>query len=152
MSGTTADPLSSEFEVKLNLGTEEQPAWETYVFRKPGIRFQIEVGYRSGDVRRRAYPPAAGGLGDFSLDYNAVQFSRYCAYLELYMLRSDADPAWTHSPGPDGKPTVDFDKFPAEREDTVVRLGQAFEAEVARFRARGNPDGTSPGAQTVAGQ
>ena len=137
------DPLSDTFDIKVGD--------ETYVFRKPSIRYPIELGYRAADVRRRSYPAGGGGFpGDFGLDFDAGSFARACAIMELYLVRSDQE--WTHSPGPDGKPMVDFDKFPAEREDTVRRIGAAFEAELARFRARGNPDRPPAGAQAVAGQ
>lgn len=145
MSGASpaADPMAAEFDVAID--------GETYTFRKPGIRFPVEVGYRSADVRRRCYPAGGGALpGDFGIDYEAVQFARCCAILELYLVR--ADQTWPWSPGDGGKPVVDFDRFPPERDETVRRLGAAFEAEVARFRARGNPSGAPAGAQAVAGQ
>jgi hypothetical protein len=142
MSGTT-DPLSPTFDITLD--------GETYTFRKPGIRFSIELGYRCADVRRRAFPAQGGVLpGDFGLDYDAVNFARACAIMELYLVR--ASEQWPYSPGPDGKPSVDFDKFPADREDTVRRLSNEFDTAVARFRTRRNPDDAPGGTEAVAGQ
>ena len=142
MSGT-ADPLSPTFDITVE--------GETYTFRKPGIRFLIEIGYRSADVRRRSFPAQGGTLpGDFGLDYAAVNFARACAIIELYLVR--ASEQWPFSPGPDGKPMVDFDKFPADREETVQNLAAEFDSAVARFRTRRNPDGSSGGAEAVAGQ
>ena len=141
MSGS--DPLSNTFDLVVE--------GETYVFRKPTIRYTIELGYRAADVRRRAFPSSGGSFpGDFGLDYDAVSFARACAIMELYLVRSDQD--WPFSAGADGKPLVDFDKFPPDREDTVRQIGGAFETELARFRARRNPDKSPAGTQAVAGQ
>lgn len=138
-----SDPLSRTFDVVVDS--------ETYVFRKPGIFYTIEMGYRAADVRRRAFPAGGGGFpGDFGLDYDAVSFARACAILELYLERADQE--WPYSPGADGKPTVDSGKFPPDREDTVRKVGNAFETELARFRARRNTDKPSPGTEAVAGQ
>ena len=109
------------------------------------------MGYRCADVRRRAFPAQGGVLpGDFGLDYAAVTFARSCAILELYLVR--ASEQWPFSPGPDGKPTIDFDKFPPEREDTVQRLANEFDSEVARFRTRRNSDNALGGTEAVAGE
>lgn len=139
-----SDALSSTFTVEL-------PGGETYLFRKPGIFFRIEQGYRAADVRRKAYPAGAGGLpSDFGLDWPAVDFSRQCAILELYLEKASVE--WPYSPGADGKPVVDSSRFPPEREQTVQALGARFEEEVARFRAERPADGQSAPAQAVAGQ
>lgn len=137
------NPISNTLDVRID--------GELYVFRKPSIRYPIEVGYRAADVRRRAFPPSGGALpGDFGLDYDAVSFARACAVMELYLVRSDQE--WPFSAGSDGKPMVDFDRFPPERDDTVRRIGAGFEAELARFRTRRAPDEPSAAAQAVAGQ
>ena len=138
-----SDPLASEFDVTVDR--------ETFTFRKPGIYFQIEIGYRAADVRRRAAPATNGVLpNDFGIDRTAAEFARCCALLELYLVRSDQ--AWVFSPGADGKPVVDSSKFPADREDTVWQVATAFEDEVARFRKRRNPGQPPAGAETVGGQ
>jgi len=142
MSGT-ADPTASEFDIVLD--------GETYTFRKPGIRMPMELGYRAADIRRRAYPAAGGSIpGDFGLDMDSVNFSRACAILELYLVRSDQ--TWPYTAGADGKPQVDFDKFPPDREGTVRDLGLEFEVQVSRFRARRPASTASGSAQAVAGQ
>lgn len=141
MSGT-ADPLSPEFDVTVD--------GEVYTFRKPGIRYRIELGYASADVRRRAFPSAGGVLpSDFGIDAEAANFARACAILELYLMRSDQ--SWPLSTAADGKPKVDFDKFPPEREATIWQLSAEFEREVARFRTRGNTNQPPAGEQAVGG-
>ena len=150
---TESDPLSRTFDVVIGGSTVDgaNVGGETYVFRKPGIYYSIEMGYRAADVRRRAFPAGGGGFpGDFGLDYSAVSFARACAITELYLERSDQE--WPYSPGPDGKPLVDSSKFPPDREETVIQVGNAFEAEMARFRTRRNPDKPPAGPEAVAGQ
>jgi hypothetical protein len=145
VSGSNSDPLSTEFEVVLN--------GETYVFRKPTIRFRIELGYRTADIRRRAFPSGNGAMsitGEFFLDRDAADFARACGILELYLIKSNQ--TWPFSNSDDGKPVVDFDKFPPDREDTVWELAAKFDTEVSRFRKRGNPDKPPAGDETVDSQ
>ncbi len=118
-----------------------------YVFRIPGIQFDIEVGYRALQVRQRAAPEGTGALD--GLDYNAALFSRYCAIMELYLERSDA--GWTHSPGVGGKPVVDSLLFPVSKTMTVYEIGRGFELAFARFRDDRPADGDEAGAEAVAG-
>jgi len=142
------DVLQSTFDVPFD--------GDTYTFRIPGIKHDIEVGYRAADVRRRAYPEAMGAIS--TLDWQSANFARYCALLELYLVRSTT--AWPYGFG-DGDdlskvdfskpPAVDFEKFPSDRAETVMELGAAFDQEVARFRSRRNPRGRSAGAEAVDG-
>lgn len=141
------DPLQDRFDVTVGR--------DTFTFRMPTIRYDIEVGYKAADVRRRASPDDMGALG--ALDWGTVQFSRHCAVMELYLLRSTT--LWPYGFATDDlsqvdfdkAPKVDFEKFPAECADEVTRVGVAFETEMARFRARRNSDQTPAGAQAVAG-
>lgn len=144
MSGT-ADPLSPEFDVVVD--------GDTYTFRKPTIRYRIELGYKAADVRQRAYPQASGAL-HFGVDYEVVSTARAFAILELYLVRSSVPPErqWVFSPGVDGKPVVDFDKFPPDREGTALELAAKFEEEVARFRKGRNTDKPPAGGEAVGGQ
>lgn len=140
--------LQSTFDVPLDR--------DTYTFRIPGIKHDIEVGYRAADVRRRAYPEAMGAIS--TLDWQAANFARYCALLELYLVRSTSPWPYGFSDGDDigtvdfsKPPQVDFEKFPIDRADTVMELGAAFDQEVARFRRRGNPGKRPAGAEAVDG-
>ncbi len=127
-----------------------------YTFKIPTIRYDIETGYRAADVRRRAYPEAGGTLG--AVDFSAVQFSRACAYLELYLVGSttlwpygfadDSDLSKVNLAAP---PAVDFEKFPVSAADTILEVGAAFDQRYADFRRpRARHDGQA-GAQAVAG-
>ena len=143
-----SDPLSSEFDVALD--------GITYTFRKPGIRYTIELGYRAADVRRRAFPAGGGVLpNDFGIDRAAVDFSRLCAILELYLVRSTVPwPFGTESVSEIDwarPPKVDFEKFPPGREDTVDAVAAAFAEGLARFRKGGDTDGRPAGAEAVGG-
>jgi hypothetical protein len=123
---------------------------ETYTFKIPTIRFRIEVSGRAASVRSRAYP---AGMMDERLgitDWQSIAFSRHCAILELYLVK--ATTAWpfgtedVNAIDLTRPPVVDFEKFPADREDTVEAVGTAFETERARFRERRAGNGQPAGA------
>jgi hypothetical protein len=138
-----ADPLSPEFDIVVDEGT--------YTFRKPTIRYLIELGFKAADVRRRAFPQSGGVLPiDFGVDRTTVEMATSFAILELYLVRSDQ--TWCFSPGPDGKPIVDFTQFPFEYEDTVWRIRTEFDKQVDRFRKRGDPPKPRIGEQAVGSQ
>ena len=123
------DPMAPTFDVTAG--------GETFTFRKPDIRYRIEIGYATARVRQRVDPSGAGTSLDWGLDRDAVDVSRYFAILEKYLERSTAP--WAFQPGPDGKPVVDFAKIPLDKEPVVAAAATAFEEAVARFRAGGDP-------------
>lgn len=141
------EPLQSTFDVVVND--------DTYTFQIPTIRFDIEVGYKAADVRARAYPEGGGTLG--GLDFAAANFSRYCAYIELYLRR--ATTLWPYGYDNDDlgnvdfsrPPQVDFLKFPADRTEDVYQVGAAFDTEVGRFRQRRDRSRERAGAEVVDG-
>jgi hypothetical protein len=143
------DVLDSTFDIVVD--------GHTYTFKIPSIKYHIEVGYKAADVRRRAFPEAGGALG--TLDMDGVWFARYCAILELYLVK--ATTGWPYGIADDRKatpldfanpPKVDFEKFPADCEQLVSQVGLAFETEKARFRSGRDTDRKSAGDQAVASQ
>lgn len=129
---------------------------EKYVFRKPSIKQDIEVGYRATDIRRRAYPGEGGSAQ--TVDNAGYVFSVYCAYLELYLEKSstlwpygfeDSDMSKVDFSKP---PEVKFENFPPDRADSIYAVGLAFQNEVARFRKRRVVNQGSAGTEVVAGQ
>jgi hypothetical protein len=136
------EPLQDKFDVQVE--------GATYTFKIPTIKYDIEVGYRAADVRAKAYPEGAGQMA--GLDWQAVSFSRYCAILELYLIKSTT--LWPYGFAEDdltkvdlnAPPKVEFDKFPLSASDDVFAVGQAFETEVGRFRRRRHPDPAPAGA------
>lgn len=141
------DVLQNEFDVAVD--------GDTYTFRAPSIRYRFEVGGRSADIRRRGSPEASllerSGIVDWSVD----NFSRSCAVLELYLVRSTVPwPFGTESVSEIDwarPPKVDFEKFPPGREDTVDAVAAAFAEGLARFRKGGDTDGRLAGAEAVGG-
>ena len=128
-----------------------------YEFRIPPITYDIAVGYRAADIRRRAFPEGMGALG--AVDFNAVQFSRACAYLELYLI--GASTLWPYGIADDSDlskinmsnpPAVVFEKFPVSAADTILDVGYAFEQHYAQFRRPRHSGNRSTGTETVAGQ
>lgn len=118
---------------------------DEYVFKVPTIKYEIELGYRAADVRRRAYPESGGTL--IAADYASVQFSRACAIMELYLTKAStlwpygfADGAETAEIDFAKPPKVDFEKFPVNCTELLYQVGEAFENEITRFRRRRNPD------------
>jgi hypothetical protein len=127
----------------------------TYQFRIPTITYDLQVGYKAADVRARAYPESQGILG--AIDFQAVNFSRCCACLELYL--AAADTLWPYGYDFDTPlsevdmtrlPAVDFTKFPVSAADAVVEVGQAFQDRYAQFRSERRAS-RSAGAKAVAG-
>lgn len=136
------EPLQDRFDVTVDD--------DVYTFRMPTIRQDIEVGYRASEIRQRAYPTSMGALG--GLDYATLQFTRFAAYLELYLVKASTgwpygiDDANLQAFDFSKAPEVRFENFPFDRTDDVYAVGQKFEAEVARFRKRGDKNRPSPGA------
>lgn len=143
------DVVSETFDVSVE--------GQNYTFKRPSIKFNLEVGYRASDVRRRCYPEFGGALG--TLDWESVTFARYCAIMELYLVR--ASTGWPFGIADDSQigaidfakpPVVDFEKFPTDCEVLVFRVGEAFETERNRFRQRGNTNKPPVGNQAVASE
>lgn len=117
---------------------------QTYTFRIPSIKYDLEVGYKAGEIRRKAYPSEQGVLG--TIDMQGVQFARYCAILELYL--TSASTLWPYGyddsdmakVDPQKPPVVDFEKFPVRKSRLVFKVGEAFETEYARFCDEGDSD------------
>ncbi len=143
-----SDVLADKFTIEVD--------GHSYEFRIPSIRYDIETGYKAADIRRRAFPESQGALG--AVDFNAVQFSRACAYLELYLVGSstlwpygfadDADISKVNAANP---PKVDFEKFPISAAETVLEVGYAFEQQYAQFRRPRHRNNGSAGTEVVAG-
>ena len=127
-----ADVLQETFDVTVR--------GKNYKFRVPSIRFDIEIGYKSAQLRRQSDPEGRGELG--SVDAAATRFAWSQSVIALYLLSSDE--SWPFSPGPDGKPVVDPDKFPSNKINTVYELGEAFRTAYERFRDDGYNDGLTP--------
>lgn len=143
-------PFQDTFDVTVE---NEDGSKDTYTFRIPGIRFDIEVAYRAADIRNRIAPQSGGAIT--GLDMQSIILSRSGAILELYLVK--ATTLWPYGVDEDDvtkvdttrKPAVDFDKFPFNRTDDVYRVGARFEEELARFRRRGNTGKGSAGGETV---
>jgi hypothetical protein len=121
---------------------------DVFTFRVPSIRFDIEVSYKAAEVRRRAYPAGGGSTQD--MDNMAYAFSRGIAYMELYLERANVD--WPWSAGKDGKPTIDFERFPAHKGGAIYDIVAGFDEEYGRFRRTGSFNREPVGEEVVAGQ
>lgn len=144
-----SDVLADRFQITVD--------GDIYDFRIPTITFDIIVGYKAADVRARAYPESQGILG--TIDFGAVTFSRYCAYLELYLI--SASTLWPYGYDFDSDinsidmsrpPSVDFTKFPVSASDTLMEVGAAFEQRYAQFRRERYSRKRSASKEAVAGE
>ena len=121
MSETKPDILATELVVNVE--------GETYTFKIPSIRYDIEVATRAARIRRLADP--GGNTALYELGGRAMGLSWALAQLELYLTASSAK--WPFSAGPGGEPVVDHTKFDARQARLVTAIGEGFEAEYARF-------------------
>lgn len=119
----------------------------TYAFRIPGIAYDLEVGYRAADIRRRYDPSGRGNLD--GLDFAAARFAHCAALMELYLTEVDVVDHWPFTVGADGKPTVDHSKWPPKKASAVFAIGGAFAEKFARFCQDGPVDGQPPGEKAV---
>jgi hypothetical protein len=138
------DVLQKSFELPVTINGK---VYE-FTFKIPGIKFDIEVGYKAAEIRTRAYPPANGQMA--GLDQSAFQWSRCAAYMELYLEKSPL--AWVFSEGADKKPVVNYENFPGNEIDTVYLIGAAFEEAYGRFRRGGDINPRPSGADVVGSQ
>jgi len=145
------DVLQDTFDIEINQVTDKDgqtvTPGDTFKFKIPTIKFDIEVSYRAADVRRRAYPDSQG---QYAVDMASIAFSRSCAILEMYLVSSTVVWPYGINDGqtldPSKQPAVDFEKFPVQYTDDVYKIGEAFEQAVTRFRTRGN---TNQGSATA---
>ena len=130
---------------------------EIYTFRIPGIQYDIESAYKSGEVRSKAYPRSGGELSA-AIDMRAVNSSRGAAILELYLVKATV--GWPFGIEDDANlvnidwtkpPEIKYENFPFNRADDVLTIGQLFETEIARFRNRRNTNRPPVGQEGVAG-
>jgi hypothetical protein len=135
------DPLKMTFDIDLK-------DKGTYTFRIPKITFDVEVGYKAAEIRRRIYPEGQGVL--VGLEDAAYAFSRYGAYLELYLASATED--WPFTKDAQNKPVVDVTKIEDPlKAPLIYEVGVAFDAAHGRFRSGGNFDNPSAIPETMAG-
>jgi hypothetical protein len=140
-----SDVLADRFQITVDS--------DTYDFKIPTITYDIVVGYKAADIRARSYPEGQGLIG--TIDYAAVNFSRCCAYFELYLI--SASTLWPYGQDSDDidsldmshPPKVDFTNFPIWA--PVMEVGAAFEARYAQFRSERHPRNRPAGKKAVAG-
>jgi len=139
----TPRPDITDDRIRVTVGGDD------YEFRIPSIRFDIEVGYRSRAIRRAAAPAEGGDIS--GLDWFTINFTTYCAIMELYLVATSAPDHWPFTADAAGKPVVDSAKFPLRKRNTVMEVGGAFNEAFIRFCNDGVSDGHAAGTETVDG-
>lgn len=118
-----------------------------YEFRIPGTVEQMKLGMRARAIRRQNDP---GGSGDLiGLDQDTAMLSWSFGAFEILLLSSGAK--WPYSKAEDGKPVVDYTKFPSDKVDTVMFVGYKLDAELARFREKRVANWNKAGQEAVDG-
>lgn len=123
----------------------------TYTFKIPDIRMRFEIAARAAEIRRRAVP---NGAPVDSQEPDAIYFSRECAILELYLVKSTE--SWVYGEESPEKiditnpPTVDFMRFPDDKGTIVSQIAGGFDAELTRFRQSRNSNKRPTGGEVVA--
>lgn len=136
--------LENEIEV-INQG-------ETFLFRIPNSRDEGRFGANLKKLRREVDPEGIGFGEESGWDDSSDMHMRSAAWFMTALIKTSAD--WVYSPGPDGKPAIDWGKWPARQADRVVQIVIAFLQAVNRFRGPLDSAGSAgepAGEQALAG-
>jgi len=136
--------LQDKIEIKLQN--------DTFVFRIPNYLDEIKIGLRERDIRRELGLEMAGdqaGNPD-GLDGQTFFMIQTAARFELLLVSASAVWPWTN--GPDGKPMIDFKKWPNNKVGDAVAVGALFVDQLTSFRAGGVTDRNPPSQEVMEGQ
>jgi hypothetical protein len=133
------DALRDRISIKSEIDSE------TYDFKIPSIKEQAQLGYRSASLRRKYDPDHVGALD--GIDMATHLLITGCALFEQYLLTASQE--WPFSRGDDGRPVVDHEKFPDDKDAVLREMAARYDAELARFRSGRRAVDAAP-AQAVA--
>ena len=138
------DILQDKLEVKLQD--------DIFVFRIPTYLDEIKLGMKERDIRRELGLEIGGdqsGNPD-GLDNQTFFMVQTAARFELLLVQSSVQ--WPWSAGPEGKPVVDFHKWPSDKVGDAIAVGALFAGELTTFRSGGNTDGNAASSEAMASQ
>lgn len=122
---------------------------EVFEFAIPTVRHEIRISSMIPRIRRLADPDSAGESME-GIDPAGYFYIRAIATF-LTCLKSTSA-TWVHSPGPDGKPVVAWETWPAAVTNRVLEIALAFQQEVSRFHDGGSAEAGGAGGEALAGQ
>jgi len=111
----------------------EDEAKQEFNFKVPSPRDLARLGMRAKALRAKDDPESGGE--EYGLDPLTSDLYRGCALLETLLKTANCKDNWVYSTGPDGKPVVDSEKFPAEQIANVQEVYRRFIAAVNTFLA-----------------
>lgn len=121
----------------------------TFIFAIPSFKDEIKLGLRARQIRRdlefellpnKQDPQALATVaGDPTFDQQTETYVRTATYFEVLLRSSSVQ--WIYTPDDNGKPVVDYTKWPDAQFNTIVRAGVDFSNQLTRFRQGGT---TSP--------
>ncbi len=105
---------------------------ESFVFRIPNSKDEGRFAANLKKLRREIDPDGVGPGEEYGWDQDADMHMKSAAWMMTSLVSTSAD--WVFSPGADGKPTIDWGKWPARNANRVVEIVISFLSGVARFR------------------
>lgn len=120
---------------------------DNFVFKIPSLFDDVALASRVRKICGDIDPtnPTENGLSE-----DAMYRVRALATFEVLLTKSSAE--WPWSPGKDGKPVVDCQKFPANRAGDALRIYFDYQSQLNTFRDGGNLDSGPPSTEAVAGE
>ena len=109
---------------------------ETFEFTIPSSFHELKIGAAIRRIRREIDPLSGGPGEEFGWDQMAFLHTKGIAMFQVLLERTSAK--WVYGPGPDGKPIIDWQNWPAEVVERVLEISIALDSAVQRFRARRN--------------
>lgn len=121
---------------------------EVFEFAIPTVRHEIRISSLIPRVRRAADPEAAGESMD-GLDPAGYFYIRTVAFFLTCLKSTSAQ--WVFSPGPDGKPVMKWEEWPAAVTNRVLAISLEAQEAIARFHGGGLADDQPAGGEALAG-
>ena len=109
---------------------------ESFEFTIPSSLHELKIGAATRRIRREIDPMASGPGEEYGWDVISQMHTKSIAMFQVLLIRTSAK--WVYGPGPDGKPIVDWQNWPADVVERVLEISLALDSAVQRFRARRN--------------
>lgn len=108
---------------------------EVFIFRIPSYFDELKIGARERDIRREISQEIGGDISGNpdGLDSQTFFMIQTAARFEILLQKADCN--WMYSPGDDGKPIVDYKKWPKDKVGDIVSIGVRFTDELTTFRS-----------------
>lgn len=125
---------------------------EVFIFRIPSYFDELKIGARERDIRREISQEVGGDISGNpdGLDSQTFFMIQTAARFEILLQKADCN--WVYSPGEDGRPTIDYKKWPKDKVGDIVSIGVRFTDELTTFRSGRLRDPEPSSSEAMAGQ